>query len=203
LLLLIVLVLKVAIVCAQPSAASTSPSTPPKHDSPPGKAKIILPSEKSQPVKMPRFDKPPVIDGKLDDEVWQHAAVLKDFYQVQPGDNIAPSRPTEVMIGYDSKFLYFGFHAYDEPDKIRATIAKRDDIFNDDYVGFFLDTFNDRRKAFEAFFNPLGVQADGIRAEGADEDFSVDWVMESKGVITKDGYTVEVAIPFKSLRYEA
>jgi hypothetical protein len=150
---------------------------------------------------MPRFDKAPVIDGKLDDEVWKQAIVLKDFYQVQPGDNIAPSKPTEVMLGYDSKFIYVAFHCYDEPDKVRATIPKRDDIFNDDYVGILFDTFNDKRKAYEFDFNPLGVQADGIWTDGQGEDFNPDVVMESKGTLTTDGWTVEVAIPFKSLRY--
>src|SRR5947208_821242 len=140
LLLLMVLVLNAAIICAQPSATTTSPSAPPKHDSPGAKAKITLPAEKSQPVKLPRFEKAPVIDGKLDDEVWTHAVVLKDFYQVQPGDNIAPSKPTEVLLGYDSKFLYIAFHCYDEPDKVRATIPKRDNVWNDDYVGILFDT---------------------------------------------------------------
>src|SRR6266849_4263202 len=71
---------------------------------------IVIPPEKAQPIRVPRFDKAPVIDGKLDDEVWKQAAVLKDFYQIQPGDNIAPSKPTEVMIGYDSRTLYVAFH---------------------------------------------------------------------------------------------
>src|SRR6266571_2362176 len=166
-----------------------------------GKAALVLPPEKAQPVHLPRFDKPPVIDGKLDDEVWQHAVVLKDFIQVQPGDNIAPSKPTEVMLGYDAKFLYLAFHCYDEPDKVRANIAKRDNIFDDDYVGILFDTFNDTRKAYEFDFNPLGVQADGIWTSGQGEDFSLDIVLESKGMVTSDGYTIEVALPFKSLRY--
>jgi hypothetical protein len=164
---------------------------------------IALPPEKAAPVVVPRLDTPPVIDGKLDDEIWKSARVLKDFYQTEPGDNIAPSQPTEAFIGYDSKFLYIAFHAYDDPSKIRANVAKRDGIFDDDYVGFFLDTFNDQRRAFEMDFNPLGIQADAIFTENQGEDFSFDLVMESKGMITSDGYTVEVAIPFKSLRYEA
>jgi hypothetical protein len=166
-----------------------------------GKAALALPPEKAQPVRLPRFDKPPVIDGKLDDEVWKHAVVLKDFIQVQPGDNIAPSKPTEVMLGYDAKFLYLAFHCYDEPDKVRANIPKRDNIFDDDYVGILFDTFNDTRKAYEFDFNPLGVQADGIWTSGQGEDFSLDIVLESKGMVTSDGYTIEVALPFKSLRY--
>ena len=167
------------------------------------KGSFVLPAEKSNPVTIPRFDKPPVIDGKLDEEVWQKAAVLKDFYQIQPGDNTAPSKPTEVLLGFDPKFLYIAFKATDEPDKVRATVAKRDNIFQDDYVGFFLDTFNDKRKAFEAFFNPLGIQGDGILTEGRGEDFSVDLLMESKGIVHETGFNVEIAIPFKSLRFEA
>src|SRR5437588_3125385 len=165
---------------------------------------IVLPPEKASPVKIPRFDKPPVVDGKLDDEVWKQAVKLRDFYQTTPGDNIAPSQPTEVFLGYDSKFLYVAFHCYDDPSKVRANIAKRDDIFNDDYVGMLLDTFNDHRKAYELDFNPLGIQQDGLWQDPIfNEDFNPDFVMASKGTLTSDGYTVEVAIPFKSLRYEA
>ncbi|HKS10133.1 MAG TPA: DUF5916 domain-containing protein [Pyrinomonadaceae bacterium] len=162
-----------------------------------------LPPEKLNPVSIPRFEIPPVIDGRLDDEVWKSAAVFKDFYQTYPGDNIAPSKPTEVFVGYDSRMLYVAFLAYDEPNKVRATLAKRDDIFNDDYVGVLFDTFNDQRRAYELFFNPFGIQADGIFTEGKSEDFSIDIVMDSKGQLTETGYVVEVSIPFKSLRYEA
>ncbi|MCA1615751.1 MAG: carbohydrate binding family 9 domain-containing protein, partial [Acidobacteria bacterium] len=169
----------------------------------PARGRVAVPPEKARPVRLPRFDKAPVIDGKLDDDIWQHAARFKDFYQVQPGDNIAPSRPSEAYLGYDSKFLYLGFKAFDDPAQVRGRVAKRDGIFDDDFIGVYLDTYNDKRKAFEFFFNPLGIQADAIRTEGSGEDFSVDFVHESKGMITADGYVVEVAIPFKSLRYEA
>ncbi len=162
-----------------------------------------MPSEKANPVRIPRFDKPPDIDGKLDDEVWKSAAVFKDFYQWKPSDTAAASARTEVYAGYDSKFLYFGFHAYDDPAKVRATVAKRDAILDDDAVGVILDTFNDRQRGYILLFNPLGIQQDGITQEGRDDDYSVDIVMESKGILTSDGYTVEVAIPFKSIRYEA
>jgi uncharacterized protein DUF5916/cellulose/xylan binding protein with CBM9 domain len=167
------------------------------------KPAIVLPPEKTKPVVVPRFDKPPVIDGKLDDEIWKTAAVFKDFYQTNPGDNIAPSKPTEAMIGYDSRTLYLAFHCYDEPDKVRATVAKRDNVFDEDNVRVYLDTFNDQRRAYILAWNPLGVQADGIMTEGSGTDFNVDIVMESKGLMTSDGWTLEVAIPFKSLRYEA
>jgi hypothetical protein len=183
-----------------PPPATTSDSTSSAKPNA-GKPGVTLPPEKARPVKLPLFAQPPVIDGKLDDDVWKNAAVLKDFYQVQPGDNIAPSKPTEVLLGYDARFIYVAFHCYDEPDKVRANIPKRDDIFNDDYVGILFDTFNDKRKAYEFDFNPLGVQADGIWTDGQGEDFSLDVVLESKGMVTTDGYTIEAAIPFKSIRY--
>ncbi len=187
----------------QRPTASPSPSSSPPAASATGKFHGVLPAEKSQPVKIPRFDSRPVIDGKLDDAVWGNAVVLKDFYQIQPGDNIAPSRQTEVLLGYDSTSLYIAFRAFDDRDGVRATVAKRDAVFDDDTVRILLDTYNDQRKAYILVFNPLGVQADGILTEGSGEDYSVDLVMESKGLITETGYTVEVAVPFKSLRYEA
>jgi hypothetical protein len=162
-----------------------------------------LAPDKAQPLRVPRFETPPVIDGKLDDAAWQRAGIFQEFYQISPGDNIAPSQPTEVFIGYDARFLYFAFHCYDDPAKVRATVARRDNVFGEDNVRVFLDTFNDQRKAYVLGWNPLGVQQDGIMTESGGTDYSVDIVMESKGVLTPDGFTIEVAIPFKSLRYEA
>jgi hypothetical protein len=158
--------------------------------------------EKRRPVNVPRFEQPPVIDARLDEAVWQKTAVLKDFLQTQPGDNIKASHPTEVRIGYDAKFLYIGISAFDESGQVRATVAKRDELAGNDYVNVWLDTFNDRRRAYVLLFNPFGVQADGVFTEGQGIDYSVDLVMQSKGMITPDGYTIEVAIPWVSLRFE-
>lgn len=170
---------------------------------PTARRKVPVPPEKAKPVVVPKLEKPPVIDGKLDDEVWKQAVILKDFYQRSPGDNTEPSKPTEVMIAYDPKFLYFAFRCYDEPDKVRATVAKRDNVFGEDNVRVYLDTFNDQRRAYILGFNPFGIQQDAIFTDGQGEDYNFDIVMESKGVMTADGWTVEVAIPFKSLRYTA
>lgn len=166
----------------------------------------VLSAAKAQPVILPRFDRPPLIDGKLDDDVWKKAAVLGDFYQTRPGDNIAPTYQTHVLLGFDSKTLFIAFRVNDDPAKVRASVARRDGIWDDDTVHVLLDTYNDQRKAYILGFNPLGIQSDGIvteTSEGSREDLSLDIVMESKGSLTEDGYVVEVAIPFKSLRYEA
>jgi hypothetical protein len=158
---------------------------------------------KDAPAHIPRFEAPPVIDGQLNDAVWRTAAVFGDFVQIQPGDNISPTHPTEFMMGYDSKTLYLAFRIKQDRNTVRATVARRDNIFNDEYVLLYIDTFNDQRQAYIVAFNPLGVQADGTYTESNGEDYSVDIVMESKGVLTEDGFTIEAAIPFKSLRYEA
>ncbi len=159
--------------------------------------------KRDAPVRIPRLESAPVIDGQLNDDVWRNAAVFGDFLQINPGDNVKPTHPTEFMMGYDAKNLYMAFRIIQDRDKVRATVARRDNIFNDDYVLVHLDTFNDQRQAYLLFFNPLGIQADGTFTEGRGEDYSLDIVMESKGVLTDDGFTIEVAIPFKSLRYEA
>jgi hypothetical protein len=185
---------------AQPSA---SPDALASKSAAAARLKALLTPEKVAPVRVAKFDKVPVIDGKLDDEIWKSASLFKDFSQIQPGDNLAPSAKTEVLVGYDSKTLYIAFRCFDDPSKVRANVPKRDNIWEDDYVGAFIDTFNDKRKAYALFWSPLGVQADGVLTDGQNEDYSPDIVMESKGTLTADGFTVEVAIPFKSLRYEA
>jgi len=173
------------------SATSDRTSEPPRY------------VRKDAPVSIPRMEAPPVIDGQLNDAVWQNAAVFGDFVQTQPGDNVKPTFPTEFMMAYDAKNLYVAFRVTQDRDKVRATVARRDNIFNDDYVLMYIDTFNDKRQSYVIFFNPLGIQADGTYTEGRGEDYSVDLVMESKGVLTENGFTLEAAIPFKSLRYEA
>lgn len=171
----------------------------------PAPSALPVSAEKVRPVTIPRFVVPPTIDGKLDESLWKQAAVFANFVQIQPGDNIAPSRETIAYVGYDEKHLYIGFHAFEDPKLVRATCAIRDDIFADDNVRITLDTFNDQRRAYVLFFNPFGIQADSILTDGQQNgpDFSVDIVMESKGVLLDDGYSVEVKIPFKSLRYAA
>jgi hypothetical protein len=167
------------------------------------KGGIEIPAEKARPVTVPKMATAITVDGRLDEEAWKDAAVFKDFYQTSPGDNIAPSKPTEVLMMYDEKHLYVAFKCWDEKDKIRATLAKRDNVFGEDNVRMWLDTYNDQRRAYILGFNPFGIQQDGIYTEGRGPDFSVDIVMESKGVIEDWGWVVEVKIPFKSLRYSA
>lgn len=163
-------------------------------------------------VVVPRIeDAEVVIDGVLDEPVWERAARLTDFRQYEPVDGRPAEEETEVLVWYAPDAIHFGIIARDRyPDQIRATVADRDNIGGDDHVILYLDTFNDRRRAFFFAVNPLGVQQDGVRSEGSGSagggfggsmDRSPDYWFESKGRLTGDGYVVEVRIPFKSLRY--
>ncbi|MEJ7622856.1 MAG: DUF5916 domain-containing protein [Pyrinomonadaceae bacterium] len=188
----------VAVSGQMASGASATPTLPPGPVN-----KFMVPAEKLRPVNIPKLSAGALtIDGRPDEEIWKTAAVFKDFYQTYPGNNTAPSKPTEVYVMYDENNLYVAFKCWDEKDKIRATIAARDNIFGEDNVRMWLDTYNDQRRAYVIGFNPLGVQADGIFTEGQGPDFSFDLVMESKGLIEDWGWSVEAKIPFKSLRYK-
>lgn len=142
------------------------------------------------------------IDGVLEDEEWADSLILKDFYEFVPGENTKPPVDTIAYLSYDEENFYIAFKCFDpEPQKIRARYADRDNTGADDLVGIFLDTFNDQRNAQEFIVNPLGAQIDCLRKEPEEEDCSWDGIWYSKGRITKDGYEVEISIPFKTLRY--
>ncbi len=183
---------------AASNSSSSSKDDPKKEIKKPG---VEIPPEKAKPVNVPKIGIPVTIDGKPDEEAWKTAAVFKDFLQTSPGDNTKPSRPTEVYLMYDERHLYVAFKCWDERDQVRASVARRDNVFGEDNVRVWFDTYDDRRRAYILGFNPYGIQQDGIFTEGRGADFSVDIVMESKGVIEDWGWSVEVKIPFKSLRY--
>jgi len=165
---------------------ASKPETATKTDSPKNDLTSRY-ARKDAAAKITRFETAPVIDGNLSDAVWQTATIFGDFLQTQPGDNVPPSDPTEVMMGYDSKNLYIAFRAKQERGKIRATVGRRDNVFSDDFVGVYIDPFNDQQQAYFIFLNPLGIQGDGVMTEGNGEDNSVDLVFDSKGVVGDDG----------------
>ncbi len=158
------------------------------------KAKEYRISSTSEPVK---------IDGSLDEAVWKIAQPMVFDAETSPGDNIAPPVRTVGYMTYDQKNLYVAFQAFDpNPKSIRAHISDRDSAFNDDFVGVVLDTFNDNRRAFQFFVNPLGVQMDLIKDDtNRNEDSSWDAIWNAAGQITSEGYIVEMAIPFTSIRF--
>jgi len=147
-----------------------------------------------------RTSTPPTIDGVLNDPCWRDAPVAGNFAEFTPGDRVKPLVNTEAMLAYDDRHLYVAFRCYDDPATIRATFANRDQAFNDDQVGLILDTYGDAGRAYEIFTTANGVQGDLLWTND-DEDASFDMIFESEAQITSDGYIVEMAIPFSSIRF--
>ena len=167
-------------------------------------------SEGELDVPAPRISDPAIrVDGHLDEPDWSQGAVLHSFTQYEPVEGAPASQPTEVRILVGADALYFGVRACDDdPDGVRATLAERDNVgSSDDYVRFVLDTFHDRRRAYVFLVNPLGIQQDGVWNEGGQRrfgppiDYNPDFVWDSRGVVEDWGYSVELRIPFKSLRF--
>ncbi len=163
-------------------------------------------SASQEPLKIPKLSSPPKIDGVLDNPLWEKEALkIEGFLQYTPKEKGTPSEKTVAYIGYDKKNLYFAFRCFDsEPNKIRASVTNRDNIVDDDWAVIFLDCFNEKRRAFSFILNPIGVQMDMMRMEeGGNDNMDDSWdtVFYSDGKLDDQGYTVEVAIPFKSIRF--
>ena len=166
-------------------------------------ALAVLPAFASETLTIPRVDGDIVVDGKLDDPLWAHAASVDLVYEVTPGDNLPAAVKTTARIAHTDDALLVSFHAEDpDPAKIRAFLRDRDALYSDDFAGVMLDTFDDQRRAYEFFVNPLGVQADLIKEEATgNEDDSWDGLWTSAAQITANGYDVELRIPFATLRF--
>lgn len=150
-----------------------------------------------------RTTAPVQVDGVLDEAAWAGAPTFELAYETRPGENVPPPVRSEGWVAFDDRNFYFAFKAYDpEPEKIRARFTDRDRAYQDDFIGLVLDTFNDERRAFEFFVNPLGVQMDLIQDDvTGTEDESWDTLWDSAGRLTPEGYVVEAAIPLSSLRF--
>jgi len=162
---------------------------------------IVL-AEETTSIEISKFLHPITIDGYLDEIDWKNSARIQEFYAFRPVDGKPADEQTAVLLGYSENSLYIALICFDpNPSQIRASITKRDEIFDDDFVILYLDTFNDGKYAYQIAVNPYGIQADGIVIEAVGEDFNPDFVFYSNGRRFKKGYILEIEIPFKSLRF--
>ncbi len=160
-------------------------------------------------VATPRIpDAEVTVDGDLDEPVWGEAAVLTGFSQYEPVEGIPATQQTEILVFVTDAAIHFGIRALDDrPGGVRAVLNERDDVDSSDWVRIVLDTYHDRRRAYVFTVNPLGVQRDGIWDEGSEGrrgppiDDNPDFLWESHGRVTDEGWIAEVQIPFKSLRF--
>jgi hypothetical protein len=146
----------------------------------------------------------PVLDGMLDDPIWQEATIITQFHQVQPVDHGEPTERSEFYITYDENNFYMAARLYDsEPSLIRARqLIQGQNIFGDDTADILLDTFNNDRTAFYFQTNPNGVRSEGTweSPTSFNNDWSGIWQVESR--IDEQGWTTEIIIPFTTLNFD-
>ncbi len=143
------------------------------------------------------------IDGLLDESSWLNADIIDLPYETAIGDNAPAPVATRCQVTFDQNNLYFGCVASDpNPDDVRAFLTDRDQIGDHDRIAFIIDPFNDSRRAFEFQVSALGIQGDRSYSEQNNRwDASWDAIWNSAATITDDGFVVEAAIPFRSLRF--
>lgn len=151
-----------------------------------------------------RLEGPFEFDGRLDDPIYDRVPGVGGFIQALPLEGEPATEPTEVWVFYDDDTVYIAGRCYDsQPDRMVATEMRRDNfgIFNNENLAVIFDTFYDRRNAFFFYMNPVGGFFDGLIVD--ERNVNRDWtaVWDSRAQRTADGWTMEMAIPFKTLRY--
>ncbi|MCB9762656.1 MAG: carbohydrate binding family 9 domain-containing protein [Alphaproteobacteria bacterium] len=145
-----------------------------------------------------------VVDSHADEAAWASAPVIDAFVTYYPAPDQAPTGQALVRVLSDEKALYVHWTVVDpEPERVRARMVRRDNIWGDDWVGIYLDPAGQGQKAYLLLCNPLGVQADATRMAGGPDRDAWDGQWSSAGRLTETGYEVEMAIPWRSVRHPA
>ena len=149
-------------------------------------------------------DEAPKIDGDISDPVWSKATRIDRFYQTEPVRGAEPSETTVVYIAYDENNLYFAFFCGDsQPDKILATVMQRDrELWQDDNIRVYLDPYDSSRDAMAFLVNSLGTQMDMLIENNSNFYPEWDTIWDVDARRTDDGWTAEMAIPFRSISYD-
>jgi len=157
-----------------------------------------------EPLFTYKTDAPPVIDGELTEPLWSQCPPCSSFITLKPTVGKPVEEITYAYIAYDSENLYFAFRCHDRsPELIKATLTKRDGIFEEDFVGVVIDSRDEEQFAPYFCTNAMGVQFDAMLDPTGEGDESHDFLYESAGKLIPGGYSVEMKIPLKSLRYNA
>jgi hypothetical protein len=154
--------------------------------------------------RIQRVSGPPVIDGRLDEADWLRAPVIADLHQVNPVEFAEPSEETRVYVLYDRDALYVGARMFDaEPERINALILRQgQQIGSDDRFFVHVDSFANHRSGYLFGVNPNGVRYDGIFENITQRSFDWDGIWQAAATIDEQGWSVEIAIPFKTLSFD-
>jgi hypothetical protein len=144
------------------------------------------------------------IDGRLDDDVWERAAVITDFHQMAPFEYAEPSQRTEVRVFYSSDALYIGARMYeDDPSLITANILLQGQgLLNDDSFNIMLDPYMDRRSGFIFEINANGVRVDGIYQNVSGVDRNWEGIWQAGSNIDAEGWATELRLPYQTLSFD-
>lgn len=143
-------------------------------------------------INIQKVSSSPKIDGFLEESFWGNLTPLKDFVQYDPYNGKPPSEETFVYLAYDEDNLYIAFNCLDsQAEKIKGDLTPREKFQANDYVSVIIDTFFDKRNYYSLDLNPRGIQ----------KDQPGDYVWKSAAVINDDGWSAELDIPFKSIRF--
>ena len=157
-------------------------------------------------VRAIHLTQPLRVDGRLDEDVYRTPAV-GDFIQTVPREGEPASEKTDAWVMYDSDILYIAARCWDTapPDRWTANEMRRDtnQLRQNDTFGVLLDTFHDRRNGYNFYTNPLGARADQVITDEGNPNTDWNPVWEVRTGRFDGGWTVEMAIPFKSLRYKS
>ncbi len=158
-------------------------------------------------LSISKAESPIVIDGIASEETWSAKDKATDFYQNFPYDTSFSESKTEVMLTYNEDFLYLYAICYDHTpgDYVVQTLRRDFNINFSDYFAIILDPVGDLTNGFKFMVNPYGVQAEGLISSGGNFGSSNDWdnVWYAETQRSDTAWTVEIAIPFKTLRYNA
>ena len=171
----------------------------------PGPGSVITRDDEGRAtVRATRITTPIRIDGRLDEAIYSSLPPISDFIQQDPIEGVPATEKTEVWLLFDDRALYVVFRAWESrPDQLVANEMRRDsnNIFQNDHVAFLIDSFYDRRNGIELAINAIGGRWDGqiSNERNANGDWNPIW--EFKVGRFEGGWTVETAVPFKSLRY--
>lgn len=145
---------------------------------------------------------PIVIDGKLDEPVWRQAPAINEFIQREPAEGNPPSQTTDARIAFDEHALYVGVRASDtDPSQIVGLLTRRDQRSPSDWIKVVVDSYFDRRSAYEFSVNPVGVKGDRYYFNDGNSDDSWDAVWDAEVTRDATGWTAEFRIPFSQLRF--
>ena len=143
-------------------------------------------------------------DGPLDEAVWKAAPAASGFRQREPAEGAEPSQRTEFRVAYDSSTFHVRVRAFDtEPDKIVGYLTRRDEGSPSDWIHVLVDSYHDRRTAYEFAVNPVGVKRDRYWFNDDNDDESWDAVWDVTVAREADGWSAEFHIPLSQLRFRS